>query len=55
MENAPVIDDQSNILIFKTTSEGTNFKVHFTIRAQKVHSQMEFILVMQELPQQLRC
>jgi hypothetical protein len=40
VENAPVIDDQSNILLFKTTSEGTNFKVHFTIRAQKVHSQM---------------
>ena len=37
VENAPVIDDQSNILLFKTTSEGTNFKVHFTIRAQKVH------------------
>jgi hypothetical protein len=41
VENAPVIDDQSNILIFKTTSESTNFKVHFTIQAQKVHSQME--------------
>ena len=40
VENSPAIDDQSNILIFKTTSEGTNFKVHFTIRAQKVHSQM---------------
>jgi hypothetical protein len=40
VENSPVLDDQSNILIFKTTSEGTNFKVHFTIRAQKVHSQM---------------
>jgi len=41
VQNAPVLDDQSNILIFKTTSEGTNFKVHFTIRAQKVHSQMD--------------
>ena len=41
VENAPVLDDQSNILIFKTTSEGTNFKVHFTIRAQKVHNQMD--------------
>ena len=40
VENAPVVDDQSNILLFKTTSEGTNFKVHFTIRAQKVHNQM---------------
>ena len=40
VENAPVIDDQDNILIFKTTSEGTNFKVHFTIRAQKVHEHM---------------
>ncbi len=40
IENSPVVDDQSNILIFKTTSEGTNFKVHFTIRAQKVHNQM---------------
>ena len=34
------MDNDSNILIFKTTSEGTNFKVHFTIRAQKVHEQM---------------
>jgi len=41
VQNSPVLDDQSNILIFKTTSEGTNFKVHFTIRAQKVHSQMD--------------
>ena len=40
VENAPVVDDQSTILIFKTTSEGTNFKVHFTIRAQKVHEHM---------------
>jgi hypothetical protein len=40
VENAPVLDDQSNILIFKTTSESTNFKVHFTIRAQKVHEHM---------------
>ena len=40
VENAPVVDDQNNILLFKTTSEGTNFKVHFTIRAQKVHNQM---------------
>ena len=40
VENSPVVDDQSNILIFKTTSEGTNFKVHFTIRAQKVHKHM---------------
>ena len=40
VENSPAVDDQSNILIFKTTSEGTNFKVHFTIRAQKVHEQM---------------
>ena len=40
VENAPVLDDQSNILIFKTTSESTNFKVHFTIRAQKVHAHM---------------
>jgi len=40
VENSPVIDDQSNILIFKTTSESTNFKVHFTIRAQKVHEHM---------------
>ena len=37
VDNAPIIDDQENILIFKTTSESTNFKVHFTIRAQKVH------------------
>ena len=41
IENSPVLDDQSNILIFKTTSENTNFKVHFTIRAQKVHEQMD--------------
>ena len=41
IDNAPVVDDQSNILIFKTTSEGTNFKVHFTIRAQKVNKHME--------------
>jgi hypothetical protein len=41
IENSPVVDDQSNILIFKTTSEGTNFKVHFTIQAQKVHEQMD--------------
>jgi len=40
VENSPVVDDNSNILIFKTTSEGTNFKVHFTIRAEKVHDQM---------------
>ena len=40
VENAPVVDDQSNILIFKTTTESTNFKVHFTIRAQKVHEHM---------------
>ena len=40
VENSPVVDDQSNILIFKTTSESMNFKVHFTIRAQKVHGQM---------------
>ena len=40
IENAPVVNDQSEILIFKTTSENTNFKVHFTIRAQKVHHQM---------------
>ena len=41
VENSPVVDDQSNILIFKTTSEGTNFKVHFTIRAQKVNKHMD--------------
>jgi hypothetical protein len=41
VENSPVLDDQSNILIFKTTSEGTNFKVHFTIRAYKLHNQMD--------------
>jgi hypothetical protein len=41
IENSPVLDDQSNILIFKTTSENTNFKVHFTIRAHKVHSQLD--------------
>ena len=40
VENAPAVDDQSNILIFKTTSESTNFKVHFTIRAQKYHGHM---------------
>ena len=40
VDNAPVVDDQSNILIFKTTSENINFKVHFTIRAQKVHEHM---------------
>ena len=40
VENSPVVDDDSNILIFKTTSESTNFKVHFTIRAQKVHEHM---------------
>jgi len=40
VENSPVIDGQSNILIFKTTSESTNFKVHFTIRAQKEHGHM---------------
>jgi hypothetical protein len=40
-ENSPVVDEDSNILIFKTTSESTNFKVHFTIKAQKVHSQMD--------------
>jgi len=41
IENSPVIDDQSNILIFKTTSESTNFKVHFTLRAQKYHGHMD--------------
>jgi len=41
VNNSPVIDEDSNILIFKTTSESTNFKVHFTIRAQKVHNQMD--------------
>jgi hypothetical protein len=40
VDNAPVVNDQSEILIFKTTSEGTNFKVHFTIQAQKVHEHM---------------
>ena len=40
VENSPVVDDDSNILIFKTTSENINFKVHFTIRAQKVHEHM---------------
>jgi len=40
IENSPVVDSDQNLLIFKTTSEGTNFKVHFTIRAQKVHGQM---------------
>jgi len=40
VENAPILDGQDNIIIFKTTSEGTNFKVHFTIRAQKVHEHM---------------
>ena len=40
VENSPVVNDQSEILIFKTTSEGTNFKVHFTIRAQKVNKHM---------------
>ena len=40
VENSPVVNDQSEILIFKTTSEGTNFKVHFTIRAQKEHTHM---------------
>ena len=40
IDNAPVVNDQSEILIFKTTSEGTNFKVHFTIRAQKVNKHM---------------
>jgi len=40
VDNAPVVNDQSEILIFKTTSEGTNFKVHFTIRAQKEHAHM---------------
>ena len=39
--NAPVIDENNNILIFKSTSEMTNTKVHFTIRAQKVHNQMD--------------
>ena len=38
--NSPVIDDNNNILIFKSTSEMSNTKVHFTIRAQKVHNQM---------------
>jgi len=41
VENSPILDGEDNIIIFKTTSEGTNFKVHFTIRAQKVHSQMD--------------
>ena len=41
IENAPVLDGEDNIIIFKTTSESTNFKVHFTIQAQKVHSQMD--------------
>ena len=40
VENSPAVDDQSTILIFKTTSESTNFKVHFTIRAQKYHGHM---------------
>ena len=38
--NAPAVDENNNILIFKSTSEMTNTKVHFTIRAQKVHNQM---------------
>ena len=38
--NSPVIDDNNNILIFKSTSEMSNTKVHFTVRAQKVHNQM---------------
>jgi len=41
VNNSPVVDADSNILIFKTTTESTNFKVHFTIRAQKVHEQMD--------------
>ena len=40
VNNAPILDGEDNIIIFKTTSEGTNFKVHFTIRAQKVHEHM---------------
>jgi len=40
VENSPILDGEDNIIIFKTTSEGTNFKVHFTIRAQKVHEHM---------------
>jgi len=41
VNNSPVVDDDSNILIFKTTSENTNFKVHFTLRAQKYHGHMD--------------
>jgi hypothetical protein len=40
-DNAKIIDDNNNILVFKTTSEADNHKVHFTIRAQKVHEHMD--------------
>lgn len=37
VNNAPAVDSDANILLFKATSEALNFKVHFTIRAEKVH------------------
>ena len=41
IDDSPILDSDNNILIFKTTSEANNTKVHFTIRAQKVHEHMD--------------